>query len=243
MTTAAARLQEAPVRARVIASAAPFGSWPEQTVRRLAESSRVVSFAGGATVVSRGEALDALLLVVDGIVQASAAAAAGRRFIFKIDRPGRVYGLISLVDGLGMTNDVIAAEPTTAIRIPFDAIRAELALTPALWSDLALELATRSRGHINQLTWQVFDPPRSRLARLLVSLAVSSGESRGKAVLIGLRLTQDRLAEMLALSRQTTTALLREMTDAGLVEWRYGRATVLDMGRLRDIADAGIGGS
>jgi hypothetical protein len=44
---------------------------------------------------------------------------------------------------------------------------------------------------------------------------------------IGLRLPQERLAELLGTSRQWATVLVREVSNAGIVEWRYGGATVL----------------
>ena len=57
---------------------------------------------------------------------------------------------------------------------------------------------------------------------------------------IELRLPQERLAELLGTSRQWATSLVRELSKAGLVEWRYGRVTVLDVQALRQLAGRGI---
>lgn len=243
MSTSPSGLQDPAVRAAAIASTAPFNSWPEPAVHRLARSSHVVKIARGATVVAAGEALESIVLVADGVVQASASAVTGRRFTFTLARPARVYGLIGLVDGNAMTTDIVAVESTEALHIPAIAIREELVRDPTLWKSVAIELATRSRSYIDAFTRQLFDSPRARLARLLVTMAAKSGEVEGARIMIRLRLTQEHLGEMLGVSRQTTTALIREMTAAGLIEWRYGRAIVIDLKTLREIAEGGIGGT
>jgi DNA-binding FadR family transcriptional regulator len=75
---------------------------------------------------------------------------------------------------------------------------------------------------------------------LLISLAATSGiRSAAGTVVIGLRLPQERLGEMLGVSRQTATGLVRELVDDGLVHWRYGRVTLLDLPRLQAIAAEG----
>jgi len=45
---------------------------------------------------------------------------------------------------------------------------------------------------------------------------------------------------MLGVSRQWAALLVRELSAAGLVDWHYGRATVLDPAGLRGIARSGI---
>ncbi|MCU0923089.1 MAG: helix-turn-helix domain-containing protein, partial [Burkholderiaceae bacterium] len=60
-------------------------------------------------------------------------------------------------------------------------------------------------------------------------------------VVIGMRLPQERFAEMLGISRQWATLLVREFVAAGLVEWRYGRVTLLDPQALQALAASGVG--
>jgi hypothetical protein len=86
-----------------------------------------------------------------------------------------------------------------------------------------------------------FDAPLVRAASLLLGMMAQSGKGTepGPAV-IELRLSQERLAELLGTSRQWATALVRELSKAGLVEWRYGRATVLDVQSLRSLAARGV---
>lgn len=51
-----------------------------------------------------------------------------------------------------------------------------------------------------------------------------------------LKITHEQLAGMAAVSRETTTKILGEFSDEGLVTLRRGRITVLDQGRLASAA-------
>jgi hypothetical protein len=86
----------------------------------------------------------------------------------------------------------------------------------------------------------VLDSPQVRAASLLMGLLAQTGKDGiGGAVTIDVRLSQERLADMLGVSRQWATAVVRELARAGIVEWRYGRVTVLDVQALRSLAAQG----
>jgi DNA-binding FadR family transcriptional regulator len=80
-----------------------------------------------------------------------------------------------------------------------------------------------------------------RAASLLLGMVDWHGKDAERGpVTIEHRLPQERLAELLGTSRQWATAVVRELAQAGLVEWRYGRVTVLDVQALRALAAQGI---
>lgn len=225
-------------RARAIASAAPFSAWPAQALHRLAEASAVEKHRRGAAILSRGARLDSVHVVVEGRVHVALSSPDGRGVVFAIARPlAMVFGLGSVVGGFAMANDVVADEPTTSVAVPIAAVRAELARTPALWESFAVEINSRAHYAVEQLTFVLFKPLRARLAGLLVALAALHGtQGKDGAVSIALRLPQERVGEMLGVSRQTAAALVRELVRDGFVQWRYGRATLLDAPRLRELA-------
>jgi CRP-like cAMP-binding protein len=222
---------------RAIASAAPFAGWPKEQLRRLAQASRVVRYHRGDVIQAQGSTLDAIALVVAGSIQASAQNADGRRYTFALVRGAAAYGLLPLIDGREMPNDTIAIGPVTALLIPFDVIRDTLAREPALWSSVALEVSLRARANAREWTRLALEPLRIRAAALLVSLAEASGlPAEGGPVTIGVHMPQERLGEMLGVSRQTATALVRDLADAGLIRWNYGRVSVLNLPALRETA-------
>ena len=112
---------------------------------------------------------------------------------------------------------------------------------PSLWESIAVEVNRRGRGVNMQMQQFVFDAPLVRAASLLLGMLARNGkDGEPGPVAIELRLPQERLAELLGTSRQWATAMVRELSKAGVVEWRYGRATVLDVQALRSLAAKGI---
>lgn len=241
MMTASAQLSAPEARADAIGQAAPFSAWPREVLLRLALASSASSHPDDTCLITDGQLGSTVTVVAEGTVIASVSNPSGRRVIFKFDDSRYAYGLASFLDGLPTPHDLLAAGPVTVVRIPFAAIRAELAQLPSLWESIAREVNRRGRGVNTQMQQFVFDAPLVRAASLLLGLLAKDGHDGGDGpVAIGLRLPQERMAELLGTSRQWATALVRELTAAGLVEWRYGRVTVLDVHALRTLAAKGI---
>jgi len=237
-TDARSKLNDPEARADAIGRAAPFSAWPRDVLLRLAAASSVSSHRHGTYLFVAGQRCDKIAVIAQGVVVSSVSSPGGRRVTFKIDDSSFAYGLAPFADGLAHHHDLVADGPVTFIRIPLAAIRAELTRRPALWESIALEVIRRSRIYVTQLHQFQFDAPLVRTAALLLGLLANN--SHDGPVTIDLRLPQERLAEMLGTSRQWATKVARELSTAGLVEWRYGRVTVLDGQGLRALAAQGI---
>lgn len=232
------RWNDPKVRAEAIATWSPFKTWPESALHRLAQRATVSTHSAGRQVVAYAEPTQTLVFVLQGATQASLTEPSGRRVTFLYDASTLVYGLAPLLDGEAMMHELIAVDAVTLMSLPFDALRAELDAAPGLWQSLAVEMCSRYRRVSAQMTRFVFDAPRVHMAALLLGLVDEDqrAAARVEAVVIGMRLSQERLAEMLAISRQWTTQIIQEMTKDGLLHWRYGRVTLLDLERLRTMA-------
>jgi CRP-like cAMP-binding protein len=219
---------------------APFKSWPMPALLRLARAGSVSSHRPGAVLIAYSRPQEVLSIVLEGASQVTITDAGGRRVTFLYDGSTMVYGLAPLYDGEPMLHDLLAVDPVVLLRIPFAAVRTELAAAPALWESVGLEMCARYRRSAKQMTRFVFDAPRVHMAALLVGLA-GKGASGDGPISIDMRLPQEKLAEMLAISRQWATQLIREMVREGLLQWRYGRVTLLDLPRLRALAGQSVG--
>jgi CRP-like cAMP-binding protein len=237
-TDARSKLNDPKDRADAIGRAAPFSAWPRDVLLRLAAACSVSSHRHGTCLFVAGQRCDKVTVIAQGVVVSSVSSPGGRRVTFKIDDSSFAYGLAPLADGLAHHHDLVADGPAIVICIPLAAIRAELTRRPALWESIALEVIRRSRVYVTQLHQFQFDAPLVRTAAILLGLLAK--DSQGGPVTIDLRLPQERLAEMLGTSRQWATKVARELCEAGIVEWRYGRVTVLDVLALRALAARGV---
>jgi CRP-like cAMP-binding protein len=227
-------------RLRTIASLPLFEGWPSETRARLARASRVANWPRGTTLIRDGAKLDALVLV-RGPVQATVTAPGGRRVIFGLAPEGGLFGFAPLVDGLPMQHELSTLAPARGLLIPFTAVHAELDASPALWASVAREATSRGRRIFGHMRERAFDAPHVRMAALLLGLAQPvDGPAGASAADLSCRLPQERLADMLGVSRQWASQLVRELSEAGMVSWRYGRVTLLDLEGLRALASGGV---
>ena len=229
--------------ASAIGRFAPFKSWPLPARLRLARAGKASSHPPGALLIEYDRPEQALTFVLEGATQASITDPGGRRVTFRYDASTMVFGLAPMVDGKPSINELLAQDRVKILRVPFTAVMAELSAAPALWESIGVELCERFRHTAQQMTRFVFDEPRVHMAALLVGLAGKAAQGRDAGpVTIDMRLSQELLAEMLAISRQWAAQLIQEMVKDGLVQWRYGRATLLNIQRLRAIAGGSISG-
>ena len=240
MTAQAGLWSKVAVRARAISAAPPFTRWPEAALHRLAKAALPVRYEAGAMLYRKGEAAERVAIVVAGSVESSMSSVDGRRIVFKLDTPGRSYGMVSLIDGRELTNDMVFLEPGLALEIPFAVIHAELAADPALWEPVARLANERGRYYLEQMRSFLLDALPSRAASLLLGLVEADRRVEPGPIAIDFRLTQERFAQMLGVTRQALTPLLRSFARDGLLRWRYGSVTLLDAGRLGELARADV---
>jgi CRP-like cAMP-binding protein len=110
-------------RADALGRAPPFRFWPAPSRLRLARAATVATHAPGALVVAGGATNGVVTVIVHGSALTCHTGSEGRRVTFKIASVASVHGLIPLVDGKELTNDLIALDPLRVIRIPRGATR------------------------------------------------------------------------------------------------------------------------
>ena len=211
-----------------------LGELQPRTLALLLDGARLLDVPPGGTVVRRGERVGALHVVVSGSLELSTTTASGRRHVSAYLEPGQVIGLIPLLDERGAIHDAVAHEATRLLRVSAEGFRAALHADPTLQARMLTLLAARSRRLSASVTASTVQPLRMRLARLLISLRAAHGAEPGTdGATIGLRVSQESLAEMLGVRRQRLNATLKAMERAGIVRMGYSRIVVLDEAALR----------
>ncbi len=225
---------------RVLSSASPFHDWPASAILSLARTSSISQHPRGAKVLVRGHLMDSVCVVGSGTVETRVTSSDGRQLILRHGGTGRVFGLLGFVDQKGAPHDVVAIEATTMVQVPMRAIQQVLQQSPSLWVTIAAELAARFRRQILMTEETTFEQISVRFARELIHLTSAHGEPTSEGISIKLRLSQERLGELVGVSRQTAAAHIRSMTTAGLLRWQYGHVTIQDIARLQAIAAQGV---
>jgi CRP/FNR family transcriptional regulator, cyclic AMP receptor protein len=208
-----------------------FQTLPDALRARLLASATVQALAAGATLFRRGDPPCGLYAVLSGALSIGAVDPDGREALLTVLEPTTWFGEISLFDGQPCTHDAIAVENTRLLHFTQAALQQLLDEEPRYWRHFGLLMAQKLRLSFMTVEAISLMPAAQRLAARLLMIAegyggISTGHTR-------IRLSQERLAALASLTRQTTNQLLKELAARGVVRVQVGEIEILDLDALR----------
>lgn len=150
--------------------------------------------------------------------------------------PGYWAGEGPAINRMPRRISLVAARPSVLLNLPLADFDAILTRDPEGWRWLAL-LSTMQLdlaiGVIDDLMIRV---PRARVAALLLRLAGARQGVFGTPQIADIHVSQERLAQMVVLSRTALGDMIRELAEDGVLGLDYGRIRILDREALSRIA-------
>lgn len=224
-----------PVARPALAPDAWFSALPQELQQWLRANAQPVFLRAGQRLFARGDPPDGLYGISDGLVRFAGVTQAGQEAILAIYEAPQWFGEIALFDHAARTHDVWAQTDTTLLHVPQQALDTLLAETPAHWRHFGLLLTQKLRASFIAMESLVLLPPTPRVAGRLAMMATGHGGLEGHAVR-RLRVSQEQLAHMLALSRQTVNQALKELEALGAIRRSRAAIEVLSVEALRRCA-------
>ena len=209
-----------------------FRSLPQPLQDALISISILRELHPKALLFSRGDVSNGIFGVLRGQLRASGTDDDGRTALLTIVEPPSWVGEIPLFDGLPRTHDLIAETDALVVHVPQEPLLALLDREPRYWRDLALLLAGKLRLAFATMEDSQLLPIAARVTRRLVLIAEGYGEwSDSSTREVGV--SQQTLATMLSMSRQTVNQVLKTLEAKGWVRLAYGRVDIVDLKGLR----------
>ncbi|TWB42731.1 Crp/Fnr family transcriptional regulator [Nitrospirillum pindoramense] len=191
---------------------------------------RLRAYADGQAVYRGGDAPDGLYALVTGRMRLATVQEDGREVVILHAGPGHWFGEVSMVDGLPRGQTAVAKGDSLVLHLPGEAFARIVEADPRRWANFAGILSRHLRQATHYLGEVLALPTPQRTARLLALLCrLEEGAGSGP---VQLPLSQEDLAGMLGLSRQTANRALGRLEGAGLVRRGYGGIEVRDMAAL-----------
>lgn len=172
-----------------------------------------------------------LYVVVSGLVQILITSKEGRRLVTAVLGPGTVFGEESVLyfEQKGPNYCAQAVHPSTLWQIPADQARQMLLTHPALRLAMLRTMGKRMYQVENRLEEVAYRWLPERLAAELIRQSYYAGSNQ-------IRLSHQALADILGTYRETISAILRDLREAGWVKLGYRRIVILDSAALRELA-------
>lgn len=200
-------------------------------------AARTATFAPRQVIVRQMTPLSQCTLLLEGFIERYKDVADGRRQILAIHIPGDFVDLHSY-PLKRLEHSVAALTEVKVALFPHPAVRAlterSATLTALLWRSTLVDAAINREWIISVGSRRA----AARLAHLFCEMHVRLGRiGLAEDTRYALPLTQVDLADATGLTAVHANRMLREMREQGLVRFRQGMVDLLDLPRLRDLAN------
>lgn len=212
---------------RLLRTVAAFEPLNDAQRTALAARMGVQAFVAGQTIFYEGDVGDALYLIARGQVRIYHPSATGHEVTVAIHRPGEIFGELALIDDQPRSASAVTMCPTVAVVLGQHAFQQLLRDHPAVATALLRELAIRLRNSTIAV-YRTHLAAQQRVGGLILDLAQRYGVPTAHGTRIDLVLTQDDLASMCGLTRETINQVLGQLRDRGLVAIARKQIVVLD---------------
>lgn len=209
-----------------------FAALPPARQQALLAAAVPRRLAAGQVLFRRGDPNSGLYAVLEGTVQVGAPSTAARDAVLGVLEPPQWFGEIACLDGGARTHDAHATSATTLLHVPLAVWQRLAADDPLWWRDLGTLLAGKTRALLDALEDLAPQPAPVRVARRLQAMSTGYGMLADGAARRHLALSQEQLAAMLSLSRQTVSEVLRDFEARGWLRRRYRSVELLDAAAL-----------
>ena len=213
-----------------------FAKWPASAMSRLLDLSKLGRYSRGEFIFSERDTLEALA-IVSGHITIGRTPAGGSRTTVALLGPGFLIGITRALDpNDDEVYDYEALDDVTVVQLPSPLLLEILDQTPALWRDMAWMLLKQQREALNTLMKQFVGSLPHRLAGIIERLSMLYGSHGAGEPRALPRLTQEDLAAMLHVSRQSVNKDLQALVSRGAISIDYNTITILDMAELKKAA-------
>jgi CRP-like cAMP-binding protein len=192
----------------------------------LAAASSLRAVPRGTTVATQGSPAAQAFLVVRGRVRCVRRAANGREIALETFRPGDFVADAALAPNTPAGSDWEAAEATTLLMLPREALVAYLRGTPEIALALVTQMLTRLDRSKDLAVGLALSDVEGRVVSTLIALGRQDGVDGPEGLLIRMRPTQQEIANQIGACRETVSRTVSDLVRRGLLTPR-GRSLLL----------------
>ncbi|MDH6166486.1 CRP-like cAMP-binding protein [Variovorax boronicumulans] len=215
-----------------------FADWPSVALSRLLASCRLCWHERGEVLPTKSRTDEPeILLIVSGHVMHVECTIESARMSWGLGGPLHMLGFFYMLDLCGRVFEYVANDEVVAIHIPGRLLFELLDEDPVRWKGMCRMLLEQDRTQNDMVVGQIVGSLARRLACTIEQLAVLYGTRGTEKDTTHLRLTQQSLADILQVSRQSVSRQLSAWDALGVIKIKYNEISILDPAGLRNILE------
>ncbi|MYB22036.1 MAG: Crp/Fnr family transcriptional regulator [Chloroflexi bacterium] len=209
-----------------------FRGMPPQMLEELGRRLRPDRYRAHSDIFHEGDEGSTLYIILSGAVKIYIPSLDGREVVLAVHRKYDLLGEMSLLDDDPRSASATTIEDTEVVKLSRHDFLSVLDLHPEAQRAIIDVLVARLRA-TNQSIQDAYllDVP-GRLARRLLAIANEHGEPTEDGVDIGLRVSQQELANMIGASRVAVNKQLQQWRKQRIVDVNRQRVTIVNRAAL-----------
>lgn len=224
---------------RLLSEGAWFRGLPDSLRDAILDRSVLRAYPRGKLIASEGSQSEGLFAILEGKVAWTRSTGPGDEMLLYVAGPGAWFGHLALARDTHYQFDVVAHAAARVLVLPRAQYQLLIKEDPEHFrrvADVALErmeLLIRIYAESRMLPVEGLIP-----ARLATLAELRRSETRQTGSAIRLAFSQEEIAAMLGVSRQTLNSVLKRLESAGLIEVGFRELLIPDPALLPDVPAA-----
>jgi CRP/FNR family cyclic AMP-dependent transcriptional regulator len=212
---------------------------PDAVVRAAADAADVLQVPDGYCLFNRGDKPLAFYGVITGAVRFIRVNDAGREMILDVAAPGSFFGEISILGDKTRGYDAMCSGSSRLIVISSDAYRHLFEAHPEFRWHAVRKLCNRINVYYDSFEDAFLLKLPARIAKRIVALALAQQgcQPATSGLVLDAGLSQENLASMLGITRQSLSKQLMEWKDCQWIDIQYGRIVIFDLEALKGVSE------
>jgi CRP/FNR family transcriptional regulator, anaerobic regulatory protein len=224
----------------VLCSHPLFAVLEESARRALVQSSRSVSYRGERTILREGEEATCVYFLLSGSVRVYHKKGEIESTV-KLFRAPALFGEMEVLAGKQYLVNAKTIEASEILMVPSGLFRQLVDKQPAFAAALVRDLSARLCIARSNERCLAFDDVDTRLANLLLDYSNLAGAACEEGIRIEMKLSQERMALDLGVSRKSVLRSLDRFEQLGVVSKSNGRYVIRDVDALKAHSSDRIG--
>ena len=204
----------------------------QNVLRTIVRASKLVPYRPKRTLLKEGEQPEFVFSLLRGAVRVFHRSGESE-VLLKLFRAPALFGEMEVLAERPFMEYVNTLEPSELLLVPASVFRQVVRTQPAFASALAMDLAARLCISAHNQKALAFCDVETRLANLLLDYAEFFGEVDGPKIRLTVALSQESMANDLAVTRKALAGALKKFRDEGLVDKENARFVICDADKLK----------
>lgn len=174
-----------------------------------------------------------IFYIRSGYVKIYTLSESGQELDLILFKPGDFFPMIWAFNNSGVTQYCEAMTSVEAYRASKEEFREFVKKNPEVLWDITGRILIRLRGLLERMEYLVFGNAYQKVASILVICAERFGIKQRNEIIIRVPLTHKDIANLIGLTRETTSVELKKLEKSGIIMKKSGRIHVEDIAKLK----------